>query len=649
MLPLLPISVFALLFLARLERSASAREPRRDLREVFLKTATVWGVITMLIAEGLGALHRLDGPAVALSWLIAGGLLIVFRRRLGDPLAGGRILADAVRGSSITEPFMVSAMGVMVVLLGVVAIVSPPNNVDSLLYHMTRVVHWQQNASLEHYATAYQHQLFMPPWAEIAILHLRLLAGSDRFANMVQWFSLGGCLLGASAIAARLGADIRGQIASAGFALTLPMAILQATSTQNDLVVAFWLMALAYHAVDISGSRPSLGGLLLLGATLGLGLATKFTFGVFALPFMLWVAVGTGLRDGWMTAARTVGIVLGLAVLVNLGVWGRNLATYGSALGPAEAREIHQGPLFRGRPDLREILAREAQMMARNLVAPTTRTKEMVSRVLARAPALFGESYIETMSGAVWNHEDTAGNPIHFVAVALTGFGMLILARRHSGQTAAYFAVASAAGYLLLPLIVAPAIRIYSPRYQLVFFVSWAPIAGWTLCRGLSPLWGRRILLLLLALSTPWLLFNNTRPLLGAPPSVTRVGSVLASPAEDVLFAMYSGQQDEFKAVAVRMEESACSRLGLQIDSHDPEYLIWRSLGAPESGLRIEHISTYPELQRYLNGSFAPCAVLCTICLDEAEVAGLPLDRSFGRIRLYLLAAGGTPQEGHEP
>jgi len=318
-------------------------------------------------------------------------------------------------------------------------------------------------------------------------------------------------------------------------------------------------------------------------------------------------------------------------------------------LGPAEGREIHEGILLSGSPDLRGVLAREAQMMARNFVAPTGRTKAMVARLLARMPFLFSESYIETISGALWNHEDTAGNPLHLLAVAATGLGLLPLARSHPGRSVVPFALALAAGYLLLPLIVAPAIRIYGPRYQLAFFVGWAPIAGWTFSRGLPPLWRRRVVLLLLALAGPWLLFNNTRPLVGPTPSVTRVGSVLASPPEDILFALYSGQQDELTAVALRIKEAACSRLGLQIDSHDPEYLIWRLLEAPESGVLIEHVTTYPELERYRNGSFAPCAVLCTTCMDEGEVEGLPLDRSFGRIRLYLAANGRTPNGPPEP
>jgi len=160
MLALLPVSVFALLFLARLDHSSSPREPGRDMRGVFLQTAILWGAMVLLITEGLGAVHRLDRAAVALSWLGAGGLVFMFRRRLGDPSAGGRILAEAARVTSIR--------GGMVVLLGLVAITAPPNTVDSLLYHMARVLHWEQNSSLRHYATAFDG------WLRLGRSRLRL-------------------------------------------------------------------------------------------------------------------------------------------------------------------------------------------------------------------------------------------------------------------------------------------------------------------------------------------------------------------------------------------------------------------------------------------------------------------------------------------
>lgn len=638
MLALLPLSVFALLFLSLLGRSALGTGPTPDPRDAFLKAALGWGVAALAIAETLGVLGLLRPLATAGAWLAVAVLVVALPRRLGSPMAGARVLKSMVAGFSVPEPAVSGVASGILFLLFVIAVAAPPNTVDSLLYHMTRVVHWAQSGSLRHYATAYQPQLYMPPWAEIAILHLRLLTGNDRLANLVQWFSLVGCIVGASAVAGKLGASARGQITAGAFTLSLPMAILQGSSTQNDLVVAFWLVTLAYLVLDASARPPGAITPLLFGVTVGLGLATKFTFYVYSLPFVLWWLVSVRGKFGWATAARAAVAVVGVAGLMNLGVWGRNLATYGSPIGPADFRELHQGVLLRpgGLPGVREAIWAEARMMAWNLLPPTGRGKEVLGEMMDRVPFLFGNEFGKGLGGAIWNHEDTAGNPLHLFMVGLTGIAIILARGQGSKGRVGLYALASAAGYVLLPLIVAYASRIDGLRYQLVFFVSWAPVIGWTVSGASRGTLARMASLGLLILCLPWLFLNNTRPLVEARPWLTRVGSVLTSPPQEILFAMHAARQDEFTAVAERIEESGCSDVGIQLDSHDPEYLIWRLLDAPESGVRIEHVATYPILEKYLPESFEPCAVVCTICGDEARFGPLRLDRGYAGIRLYL-------------
>ena len=79
-------------------------------------------------------------------------------------------------------------------------------------------------------------------WAEIAILNLRILWGTDKPANLVQWGSLVGSLVAVSGVARLLGIGNRGRLLAVALAVSLPAAVLQATSTQNDLVVPIgWL------------------------------------------------------------------------------------------------------------------------------------------------------------------------------------------------------------------------------------------------------------------------------------------------------------------------------------------------------------------------------------------------------------------------
>ena len=142
-------------------------------------------------------------------------------------------------------------------MTGVIAVLAPPNNWDSMTYHMPRVAHWSQNGSVAHYPTHILRQLWLGPWAEFAIMHLYLLTGGDRLANLVQWLAFAGCAVGAAVVAGELGGGRRARGLAAVACATLPMAIAQASSTQNDLVASFWLLSLGYWVLRFRAAPRS--------------------------------------------------------------------------------------------------------------------------------------------------------------------------------------------------------------------------------------------------------------------------------------------------------------------------------------------------------------------------------------------------------
>jgi hypothetical protein len=185
-LALLPILGFLLFFLFLLGRSG---ESTHTFRRCFVLASIAWGVYVTLTSELLSLVRGLTAVSLALIWVLPVGFFgyLVLRTNV-LPIS----LARARSAWSDLRPFEKGLLGgtalVCVVLLGI-AIGSPPNNADSSLYHMARVVHWAQDASLRPYPAIIGHQLTKPIWAETAILHLRVLWGDDRPASLVQWFS----------------------------------------------------------------------------------------------------------------------------------------------------------------------------------------------------------------------------------------------------------------------------------------------------------------------------------------------------------------------------------------------------------------------------------------------------------------------------
>ena len=97
---------------------------------------------------------------------------------------------------------MLAGIAAIGLATGAIALFAVPITVDSMTYHLARVAHWAQHASIAFYPTHVIRQIHQPPWAEYAVLHLFLLWGGYRLANVVQWVSMMLSLVGVSVIAA---------------------------------------------------------------------------------------------------------------------------------------------------------------------------------------------------------------------------------------------------------------------------------------------------------------------------------------------------------------------------------------------------------------------------------------------------------------
>src|SRR5262249_35055363 len=155
--------------------------------------------------------------------------------------------------------------------------------------------------------------------------------GGDRFAFAIQWTSFALCLVGVWSIAGRLGADVRGQLVAVVVAATVPEAVLQASSTQNNLALALGLICFARFLLDYRATETTsrLPIALLCGAALGLAMLTKGTAYPLAVPMVVWFAVVT-VRHRSRGTVLAAGAAIAVAVLLNAAHWSRNYQAFGS-------------------------------------------------------------------------------------------------------------------------------------------------------------------------------------------------------------------------------------------------------------------------------------------------------------------------------
>jgi hypothetical protein len=599
-------------------------------RESILAAAVIWGLLLTIITEALSALGALSYPTVLASWLLSGAVLaFLFLWFFMDK----GLISESVRPVVSAPLLFVLPIGFIVSLTGLIAFVAPPNNYDSMTYHLGRVVHWIQNHSVQHYPTNIDRQLFMPPWAEFAITHFYVLSGGDRLSNGVQWFSMLGSLTGVSLIAKQLGGSKESQILAALVAACLPMGILQASSTQTDYVVTLWLVCFAHYVLRLLGvaerQLPIWPESSLAGLSLGLALLTKPTAYLLAAPFLAWLSLSLARRWG----VRSVKIVLAISVIaasINLGHYIRNLEVFGSPMAPAsQISHITNASL-----DRTFLASQFISSFIRNTAVemPTpfyygNRIVEVAVEKLEIMLRLEGDDRDFRLSPHQ-NHEDFAGNPIHLLLIVLCGAALLSAAKRGRASITHYYVLSLFTGYLVLCFYLKW--NIWITRLHLPLFVLWAAAIATTLSGTVLARARTYVIVLLLVVTSQFALFyNEARPLIGAR-------SILTVPRLEQYFRNRRDPQAPYTYAATLVQDKGCAEIGLWVEGNTYEYPLWILLNvAGTDGLRVEHVRVSNESSRAsLHGdvnNFVPCA-LVVVAAAERPSQITEADRTYSKI-----------------
>lgn len=248
-------------------------------------TALIWSALVIGLAVALSTeilslfgLFRFE--AISMFWVFYCIVLIIMQKlwRIFPPRP------------TFSWHYFAIPIGLFLVATVFNALISPPNTYDSMTYHMSRVVFWEQYGSVAHYPTSESRQLYQHPFAEYVIAHLQILSNRDRFANLPQWFSYLGSLILIFTISQQFGANRYQRWGAVVLGATIPMAIVQATSTQNDMVTTYWVLSSIYFALLLR-TEINLKSLLGLGVSVGLALLTKGSAYIYLFPLLIWLTL----------------------------------------------------------------------------------------------------------------------------------------------------------------------------------------------------------------------------------------------------------------------------------------------------------------------------------------------------------------------
>lgn len=594
---------------------------KQDWRHGILLSALIWGTVIVLITEVLSILGLLTFTPLFIFWTLVDIILGVACFQLLKT----RPLKRWVGNLDKLSPFLKFALGsvvAIVIIIGLIAAIAPPNNWDSMTYHLGRVVHWIQNGSVAHYPTAITRQLSLAPLPGFVVTQFQILSGSDRLANFVQWGSMVGCLLGVSLIAKQLGGNVRAQVLAAVVCATIPMGILQASSTQTDYVGAFWMACFVYYGLLSIQDQKRVSYYLPIGASLGLAILTKGTAYFYLFPFGLWFCFASLKQCGWK-AWRPFFIAALIALTINFGYFQRNFEVFGSVLGSSDTYKLEGLSL----PILISNLARN---LALHLSTPVRSINLILVQAVVSFHQLLGVDVSDPRTTfppgqqfdvhSLINHEDLAGNFLHLLL--FFGLSILFLVNWNRFEKRQRYYIAGYLIAIIVGFVLFCALITWSPwrsRLHLPLFVLSAGFLGIVMAEVIKPKLANTIATTLIITSLLWVFLNESRPLIANSKIVeeNRLENLWNTSRIDQYFINRPELQEPYtKAVDFLVAEN-CTDIGLRLGGDTWEYPFWVLFQQKSSEpFRLEHIKVENpstiQADTFSDQNFSPCALIAS-------------------------------------
>ncbi|HZZ86355.1 MAG TPA: hypothetical protein VFE30_17625 [Anaeromyxobacteraceae bacterium] len=506
-----------------------------------------------LVANALSLFHAVSWAGLLFAHLaLLGGVLGVTPRRF---LHDSRRLFRLLRPRS---PIRWAVLSPLAALAALSAGRFVPNNWDSMTYHLARVAHWLAYRSVAAYSTGIPRQNACAAGPEYLLLLLQGVSRSDRLAPFLQLFAWVLVTLATPALARLAGAPKRAAWLAGVFAGAAPMAVLQASSTQTDLVASVGALALVTAALPFLHGAPGARGLnpeqrgararrvrgedvVLVGVALAAAPLVKVSALFATLPLLL-VGLAVSLRrlrqGARLPLAWTAAAVSGMALVVAPEILRRN-----------PARDTPGDVAFHS------YLA----------------GGEWADRLVNVGRGL---SHHLWSSFTLLPHEDAAGNPLQ-VVIFLVALGAAALAGNRLPKRLRSALLMVVSGWMLLHLMLRD--NVWFSRVQLPLFVLGSVAVG-----ALPGVRGRGVQVGLAAALLGFGLWIGAQNQIRPP-----FGPANAEPEWDY-FASRPGYAEPELGALETVVGSGCARLGLLLGGDSYDYpLTW--IGA-RLGIEARHV-----------------------------------------------------------
>ncbi len=285
----------------------------------YIEACCVWMLFLLTVTEVFSVWHGVRFLTLFGIWGLLDGVLLVLlvvqwkqyerqtsEGQIGDGEQTGKkgliyslqkIFGD-VRQFFRQAPYygILVVIGIIVLFL---ALVTTPNNWDSMTYHLPRIAYWAQNRSVEHYATNSVRQISSPVLAEFVNLHVYILCrGHDLLFNMLQAVSYLTCAVMVGAIAQKLGCNRLFRFLAVLLYMSMPIAYAEALTTQVDNFATVWLLFFVYLLLDLTGQKDrievdfgNISRVCMMGLCVAFGYLAKPSVCIGMAVFAVWLLI----------------------------------------------------------------------------------------------------------------------------------------------------------------------------------------------------------------------------------------------------------------------------------------------------------------------------------------------------------------------
>ena len=496
-----------------------------DLRLSIIKAFIGIAFFSYLTCEILSIFNVFIFNYVLFSWLLTNGIIIYLNKEK-IKLNVFNIFSQKIEIAKKERNILYFIFLLVILPLLLLAIFIPPNNWDSMAYHLPRVDHWIQNKNIYPYPTNIIRQVLTSPLSEYMIANFQILTSTDAFSNLVQFASFIFILFSATLIFSIFKIGIKGQLFLLLALLSMPMMLFQATTTQTDLLASFFFIGFILFALLIIQTEDNFNtNFIFLALSLTLGILTKYHIAIFAAPIVGYLLFDLIKKKSNANIIFAVLISCLTIAIILVPSFARNIYFFGSITGKDLFDE--NATIVNSTISLQNMLSNNFKHIVDFISLPINGYNNLLFSLNHTLHNIIGIS--ENTPGNNWAgepftvnnylNEDTAGSLIHALLIILSL--VLIYKSKHKTKLFLIFAYCFIAFslYGLMFRYTPFDIRLLLPVLILIIIISTYII--YTTITNKHIINGMMLLFLIISIFPVY--FNRAKPIIGNPFYLRRV------------------------------------------------------------------------------------------------------------------------------